>query len=364
MSSLASSLSEAKSLQGSLSYRPYINVDGGGCVVARWLLRSKAKGGGAAAALKLDTRILEGKSFKNYRPEVVPHREKDVYRDRPINYPIYRESVHYRAKIQEFSAGGYEVTLMPINMQRIADRQMLARPRGARSERKGDEESIEKARRRAKRMVRLKCMEMAADHLMTFTTRKVITRDELKAAWGRFCDNVSYHMGRKFSYVCVCERHPTNPDHLHLHAAIRGRLSPRELVIFRRCWYIALGGNGTEKGAAVPGGLNIREIRVKGGINRRMERIASYISKYVTKDDLGLFNKKRYWASKINLIEARTYWLKARTLGDALGEFLKEFNFFPSDLKRDFFQARNQDLIWMRCCPGEGGGLGTGAVPF
>jgi hypothetical protein len=123
------------------------------------------------------------------------------------------------------------------------------------------------------------------------------------------------------------------------------------MVIFRRCWYIALGGNGKERGAAVPGGFNIRHIKVRGGVNRRMDKIAGYLSKYITKSDCEEFNKKRYWASKIDLKQARAYWLKARTIGEALAEFVRDFDFMPTDTAQDFFQARNIDLIWMRCCP-------------
>ncbi|MBK4739400.1 rolling circle replication-associated protein, partial [Noviherbaspirillum pedocola] len=277
------------------------------------------------------------------------------YSGRAINYPLYEKPVHFRAKVQEFSGGGFEVVISSVNLQRHADRASMHVPRGPRTERKGDQESIEKARRRAKRSVRLKVKEMGADHLITFTTRATISRDELKAAWGRFTDNVSYHMKRKFEYVCVCEPHPTNPDHLHLHAAIRGRLSSREMVLFRRCWYIALGATGKEKGAAAPGGFNIRHIRVKGGAHRRMDKIASYISKYITKEDCAGFNKKRYWASKINLKEARAYWLKAVSIKEAVTEFCREFDFVPADMKQDFFQARNIDLAWMRCVPDPGG---------
>ena len=316
------------------------------------LRRSRGvRGSGAAAALKLDTRILEGNpQTLLLRPAIVPY-DDPAYRGRSINYPIYEKAVHFRAKVQEFTHGGFEVVLTSINLQRCSDLAAAHLPRGKRTERKGDQESIEKARRRAKRLVRLKCKEMAADHLVTFTTRKTISRDELKGAWGRFTDNVTYHMKRKFDYVCVVERHPTNPDHLHLHAAIRGRLSAREMVIFRRCWYISLGGQGNAKGADVPGGFNIRKIKAKGGSLRMMDKIASYISKYITKDDCNLFNKKRYWSSKIDLKEARSYWLKAQTIGEALTEFCKDFDYWPTDLRQDFFQARNLDLIWLRYIP-------------
>ena len=347
MQSLADSCARAHTpkLQ-TYSYTRYFSPEGSGaCLLARAAgLRA------GAVALRLDTRILEGNLPISYRPGHVPYSDK-AYAGRPINYPVYENAHNIRAKIQEFSSGGFEVVITSINLQRHADVAAMHIPRGPRTERKGDQESIEKARRRAKRMVRLKCKEMGADHLITFTTRKTISRDELKASWGRFTDNVTYHMKRKFEYVCVCEPHPTNPDHLHLHAAIRGRLSAREMVIFRRCWYIALGGNGKERGPAAPGGFDIRHIKVRGGAMRRMDKIAGYLSKYITKTDSAEFNKKRYWASKIDLKQARTYWLKARTIEDALVEFVKDFDFMPQDLKQDYFRARNMDLIWMRCCP-------------
>ena len=325
----------------------------GGSLLAPWGMRAARPCGvsGEAAALKLDTRILKGNTFSPYRPAHVPYSDKAAYSNRPINYPVYENSHNFRAKVQEFTGGGYEVVISSINMQRHADMSAMHLSRGPRTERKGDLESIEKARRKARKTVRLKCKEMGADHLVTFTTRATISRDELRGAWARFTDNVSYHLKRKFSYVCVCEPHPSNPDHLHLHAAIRGRLTAREMVIFRRCWYVALGGKGNERGAAAPGGFNIRHIKARAGSSRMMDKIASYISKYITKSATGEFNKKRYWASKIDLLEARAYWLKARTINDALVEFCKEFGYTPSDDKNDFFQARCLDLVWIRFCP-------------
>ena len=339
----------------SYQYRRVIASEGG-FVRGLACLRSGLAGlCGGAAALKLDTWTLKGNLSRIPRPEHVSYSEKAVYQGRPINYPVYEHAYNFRAKVQEFSGGGFEVVINSINMQRHSDMASLHLPRGSRTERKGDQESIDKARRRAKRAVRLKCKEMGADHLATFTTRGIKTRPELVAIWGRFTDLLTYHFKRKFEYVCVCEPHPTNPIHLHLHAAIRGRLTIRELAVARRCWYVALGGTGKEKGAQAPGGMNLKQIRVAGGAHRRMDKIASYISKYITKDDGAEFNKKRYWCSRIDLKEARAYWLKARTINEALQEFCVDFDFSPPAEKSDFFKARNIDLVWMRFCPGDEG---------
>lgn len=351
MQSISCALAHTKSL-GVVENIPNIGHEGVVLAALGGQAQPAPQGRGEAAALKLDTRILKGNPFKSTEPQHVSYSDSVAYLDRPINYPVYEKSHHFRVKVQEFSSGGYELVITSINMQRHSDLAALHLRRGPRLERKGDAESIEKARRTARKTVRLKCKEMGADHLVTFTTRATISRDKLKRAWGKLTDNVSYHLKRKFDYVCVCEPHPTNPEHLHLHAAIRGRLTPREMVIFRRCWYIALGGNGKEKGADAPGGFNIRQIRVKGGALRKMDKIASYISKYIAKESLSMFNKKRYWASRINLLDVRAYWLDADKLDDAWREVRGMFEISLLELpKCDFFRARNLDLIWMRYIP-------------
>jgi hypothetical protein len=69
------------------------------------------------------------------------------------------------------------------------------------------------------------------------------------------------------------------------------------------------------------GNIDAKHIKVPQG-HDRSNRIAGYISKYVTKsfEDNPRFNKKRYWASKQTLEEARRYVLRALTLDDAMQE--------------------------------------------
>ena len=51
--------------------------------------------------------------------------------------------------------------------------------------------------------------------------------------------------------------------------------------------------------------------------------MARYISKYITKDCLQRFNKKRYWSSKdCTLLETRKFWLTAGRMVDAYKETL------------------------------------------
>lgn len=309
-------------------------------------------------ALKLDTWTLTGNNDHNKKPKHVPYSEKAVYKDRPINFPVYEKPYAFRVKIQDFGDGGYEATVSSVNLQKHSDIASLRLPRGARTERKGDDESHAKSIARSKRKVRIACKVLGADHLITFTTREDASSgyrslDQLMACFAKVTDLLNYHLKRKFEYVCVPENHPTNPEHIHLHVAIRGALTPREMVIFRRCWYIALGGKGTERGNATPGGFNIKYIKASKGSSRMRDKIASYISKYITKDCITGFNRKRYWSSRIDIPEARSYWLHAQTIGEAFGEFVLDFKFDHALEKGDFFQARNIDLLWFRYVPSE-----------
>ncbi|WP_234485061.1 hypothetical protein, partial [Noviherbaspirillum pedocola] len=75
-----------------------------------------AQAGGAGAeppAVKLDTRILEGNPFTSLRPEQIPYSSSE-YSGRAINYPLYEKPVHFRAKVQEFSGGGFEVVISSV----------------------------------------------------------------------------------------------------------------------------------------------------------------------------------------------------------------------------------------------------------
>lgn len=308
-------------------------------------------------ALKLDTWTLKGNDYDK-KPKIVPYDDKAVYKNRPINYPVYEKPYAFRVKVQAFPDGGYEATVSSINLQRHSDIASLNIPRGKRTERKGDDESHAKSIARSRRKVRLSCKTLGADHLITFTSRETDetgyrSLDQLMHCFGKVADLLNYHLKRKFEYVCVPERHPKNPQHIHLHVAIRGRLTPQEMVMFRRCWYIALGGTGKERGSAAPGGFNIVKIKAAPGSSRLRDKIASYLSKYITKECITGFNRKRYWSSRIDVEEARSYWLNASTIGDAFCEFISDFAFdHPLD-KGDFFQARNIDLLWFRYVPSE-----------
>lgn len=247
-------------------------------------------------------------------------------------YHFFEEVEQYRAKVQRFSSVPCEVTIQRISFEQDQARYLRAAENGLSNvssskkrrdpDRTPDAESIERSQRRAKTAVRLRVTELAPGALVTFTTRKVYTLDELASIWARFV-----RMGSKIdsalAYVCVPEPHPSNPKHLHLHAATRGKIS-RDTM--RRLWHIAIEAHEgrrvtkTLRGAEAPG--NIDEQPIKGrDVVKRIRKIGRYISKYITKDLLEVFNRRRYWPSKgINLQAAQVFWLDSISQVDAIRE--------------------------------------------
>lgn len=253
-----------------------------------------------------------------------------VDRSKPRHH-FFAEESQYRIKLRTFSGAPPEVTIQNIHMDRDVDAYMRAadrglsrvpRPRRVRSpDSERDQESIDRSQRRAKTLVRLCVTELAPSSLVTFTTRKVYSLDDLVDIWGRFVRLA--RMVGSFEYVCVPEPHPSNPDHLHLHAAVRGKLSRDTL---RRLWHIALEAHEGRRvtsilrGAASPGNIDDQPIKGRDTI-KRIRKIARYISKYITKDLLERFNRRRYWPSKgINLRDAQVFWLDSLSMSDAVRE--------------------------------------------
>jgi hypothetical protein len=149
--------------------------------------------------------------------------------------------------------------------------------------------------------------------------------------------------GHDFEYVAVLERHPSNPLHLHLHVAWRGNVNYKHL---RRFWHMAIckqkGIRVTKTlyGAEAPGNIQDKPVHAPRGSFKQVRKIARYISKYITKDLITEFNKKRYWPSKgVNLEAAQVFWLDGLTQFEAvreacrmLGQWDDEFGLTPQKL--------------------------------
>jgi hypothetical protein len=128
-----------------------------------------------------------------------------------------------------------------------------------------------------------------------------------------------------------------------MHVAVRGGMwgkfqyrgsYVKHLDLARSIWWGVCGGRGQ-------GNLDIERIKVgcnsdgspKGALVMS-ERIARYISKYMTKQLLFEHrpDKKRYWCSEFSLPDARRFWLEVRPNGietqqaDALTECVRRLD--------------------------------------
>lgn len=217
-------------------------------------------------------------------------------------------------KVQPFAPGGYEATIRRVNLPRIGAAMEGLRPRGKReAPEELSVESIIKASGRAKRKVRHLCRNMMATHLLTLTRREseeseFWAPEQWAEAWDRLRRLLVRVIGA-FPYVAILEQH--KKGNYHLHVAWVGKIN---VQLVRKMWLSIVGGRGA-------GNIDAKYIKVPAG-HDRSARIARYISKYVTKsfEDNPRFNKKRYWASKQSLEEARRYVLRALTLEHAMEE--------------------------------------------
>jgi hypothetical protein len=240
-------------------------------------------------------------------------------------------------KIQPFAQGGYEATIRKVNLPRLGSVLDIVRPRGKReAPEELSVESIMKGAARGKRRVRHLCRNMMATHLLTLSKREgpntklwgldrwdawnnggrdewerehgaFWTPEEWAAAWDRLRRLLVRVIGQ-FPYVAILEQH--KKGNYHLHVAWVGKVN---VQLVRKMWLAVVGAGG--------GNIDAKHIKVPHG-HDRSSRIAGYISKYVTKsfEDNPRFNKKRYWASKQSLEEARRYVLRAMTLDDSMEE--------------------------------------------
>ncbi|HYC45360.1 MAG TPA: hypothetical protein VED01_07710 [Burkholderiales bacterium] len=280
------------------------------------------------------------------RPQLVAH-DEPYARLRGRNVPVFEDPLQYVASVRSFSRGGYEATVRLVNAQQLADQASLDRPRGRRIERPADvrsDENIWRAQVRARQQVRYRVKEMGADRLLTLTTRESEnTVDELLLRWQRWLKLVERASGGRFHYVAVPEPHPSNPKHFHLHVAVAVFLN---VDVLRRCWWQVCGGRGM-------GNVHIKRLSAGGDKERRVCRVASYISKYLTKYELVRFNRKRYWSSRVQLQAVRRYWLASSDLCSALRETWDRLGVKGCSASAgDLWMASGGELFWFQVMPG------------
>ncbi len=304
---------------------------------------------------------LDKFSFESVKHEVLPL-DHPIVRGQPINTPIYEQDYQWRLKIQAFSQGGFEAKAVLVNRNQLSRLINLNRERGRRPKPKEKDEAatirdLEKCAYRAARRVRQLCLEIRADRLLTLTSRNLLNEyEKLIATWKRFMRLLEI-AGEKFDYVAVPELHK-NGEYYHVHAAIKGFARVETL---RRCWQIALGGKGDERGENALGNVDIKSTRRKGQHKSKQAiGVAKYISKYITKSYIEhhQFNRKRYWAPRsIKLPATTAEWMQAETLADAVHELHSRFDTaIMAEVVNDrsmYITEANAPMIFFRYLPNE-----------
>ena len=280
---------------------------------------------------------------------------------------FYQEPDQYRLKVQQYTSAPPELTIQRISFDRDVERYQSAyengfsnafRGRSVRSSEKKavSAESLERSERRAKTSCRKSIMELAPSSMVTFTTREVMGFDALLSCW-KYFQRLCHQASAQFEYVAVVERHPSNPEHLHLHVAYRGRI---HYGTIRRLWHIALEArhgrrvSKTLYGSDSPGNINdSKRVKARDPLTR-MRKIAKYVSKYITKDMISQFNRKRYWPSKgVNVKEAQVYWLQSLTQAHAIREGCMMIGQWDDELAmcpQSFFKPSDR-VFWCQVDP-------------
>jgi hypothetical protein len=212
--------------------------------------------------------------------------------------------------------------------------------RGVRGE--GDiERNRDRAARRAKRKIRHSCKSARFDRMLTLTTRNAIfDRDQFQRMIEKFIRLVRKASGDAMLYVLTLEKHDSEKTSeakrgsLHAHVAVRGR---QDYKLLQTVWnYRVCGGQGF--------------VRVSNGSKKmNVGRIASYISKYISKtiSDVAT-NKKSYWISHNIAAPVRTVKL-FRDFSEAfrwLVHYWKATGHQPSFDSRHCWQDSSLGVFW------------------
>ena len=171
-----------------------------------------------------------------------------------------------------------------------------------------EEDSLKRACRRARKMVRWQVRCMGGDHLLTLTYRENMTdKVRLKRDWKRFVQMVTARVGH-WPFVACIENQKRGA--WHIHAAVKGF---QRVKMLRACWLRVVGeGNGNidvrgqwRKGQPATGGKKWSSCA-----------LANYLSKYIAKTfEDSEFNGRRYWPSKgivipdaiVSMVDADTW---------------------------------------------------------
>lgn len=299
---------------------------------------------------------------------------------RPLqNTPTFENSHHFALSVQPFRAGGYEATLRLVDLQKASDRAAAPRNYGKREEPgERSQDSINVSRQRAKATVRKRVKDMGGNRLCTLTVRQsdsigYMSPDDWARSFARYV-RLLRKAGLMSDYVAVMEPHKKGLGKLlergrtdgadarppavkaawdiplHLHFVTRSDFK-MPINLMRKCWEVASGRGVGECN------IDVQWLRAKHGASDATDRVAGYVSKYITKGlaDFERFNKKRYWTAGDALLQKGVTWMKSRELEGAFQEALKRLGLdeggFRPDMYRNIFIFPDQSGCWINFRP-------------
>ena len=160
-----------------------------------------------------------------------------------------------------------------------------------------DADILLRSQRRAKKVIKQKILTMQSDSLLTLTYRE--NQSDLAIAWKhfrKFSKLMKARYKERWQYVAVPEYQKRGAVHFHL--AISGYYHYNTV---RKFWKQAIEADGN-----VDFG---RPTRKNGSPTKSPKKIATYLAKYLTKQETVEFNKKRYSSSRIELPPVISAWL-------------------------------------------------------
>lgn len=205
-----------------------------------------------------------------------------MYSQLDIQNEILNESGHqswHKVTVRDFGNKNIEVSVMPYETwSEPSDEELITRTERGMGDR---ERSADSAAKRAKRKVRHKCKLLQAKYMLTLTTREIITDiNVMQKYFQEFVRRI--RLVGNFEYVATHELQKRGA--LHLHIAVANR---QDYKLLWSIWHRVVGEG--------QGRVHVTSGNKKASVNR----IAAYISKYISKSFLdGELNKRRYWTSK------------------------------------------------------------------
>lgn len=228
---------------------------------------------------------------------------------------VVQDTGNFVFKIQPFIAGGYEAIVSKVDLLKVSGRTYST---GKKRKKRSASENIteqkqyllelaeaENQRRsiaRAKKQLRLKIKSMGCDRLLTLTfpgnSDIPKSREKTLDCWKSYIRQLNRLVTpNTLEYVAVLEKQKNG--NYHIHAALNQRININHA---NRLWQRL---SGAKNGCDIAYKPNITPHQRRAGL-------AKYVSKYLNKQfEDSDFNKKRFFASKHEMLPVRRYVLAA-----------------------------------------------------